>query len=184
MRARDNPFNSERVTGVRFLCETPEDALWKHLEALNWQGAIVGPCGSGKTTLLEATERHLSARGFQVDFYRLNTQTTVLPASLWHQSYGENHALLVDGFEQLKPWHRYRLIRHGRGFRAFIVTSHRPTPLPLWLATSTTPTLLQQVARELGQPLSLEDAQILWQTHRGNIRLALWQLYDEYSLNK
>lgn len=183
MNAKDNPFASERVTALSFVCsgETGHDALWEQLEALGWRGAIVGPCGTGKTTLLEGTQRTLAARGFEAKLWRLDRQERRLSRDFWECSFGSNDALLVDGVEQLAAWEWLRLRRHARGAGAFVVTSHRANSLPVWLRTTTSPTLLQQLVRDLGERLSDDAAHALWRRHNGNLRLALWQLYDEYT---
>lgn len=179
MKARDNPFASERVTALPFVAEAGIATLWQRLEALHWHGAIVGPCGTGKTTLLEATAHHLAGREFRVAQWRLDTRTRCLPRPCWHGAPGPEDALLVDGIEQLSLWEWNRLLWHARRVGAFIVTSHRPTSLPLWLRTATSPALLQQLVRDLGETLSNAEAEALWQQHGGNLRLALWQLYDD-----
>jgi hypothetical protein len=159
----------------------PETA-WNRLEALNWRGAIVGPCGSGKTTLLEAVEHRFRAQGMAVSFWRLSTDSPRLPHPLQSHPIVANEALLVDGAEQLSAWNWYRLRRHARHAGAFVITSHRPLSLPLWLQTSTSPALLQKLVEQLGEHLSDEEARSLWQATRGNLRLALWQLYDQYAM--
>jgi len=64
MRARDNPFSTDRVLRVRYRPQgVTWDALLERLEALGWRAAIVGPEGSGKTTLLEDLRPRLAERG-------------------------------------------------------------------------------------------------------------------------
>jgi hypothetical protein len=66
MRARDNPFSTDRVLQVRYRPQgVTWDALMARLEAFGWRAAIVGPEGSGKTTLLEDLAPRLKARGFE-----------------------------------------------------------------------------------------------------------------------
>jgi hypothetical protein len=65
MRARDNPFSTDRVLRVRYRPQgVTWDALMARLEALGWRAAIVGPEGAGKTTMLEDLQPRLAARGF------------------------------------------------------------------------------------------------------------------------
>jgi polynucleotide 5'-kinase involved in rRNA processing len=74
VRARDNPFRTERVLRVRFrLPSGTWDDLLARFEALGRRAAIVGPQGSGKTTLLEDLAPRLRARGYSIRELRLDT---------------------------------------------------------------------------------------------------------------
>ncbi|MBK8000329.1 MAG: hypothetical protein IPK15_16805 [Verrucomicrobia bacterium] len=75
MRARDNPFSTDRVLRVRYRLRGESwDSLLSRLAALKYRGAIVGPEGAGKTTLLEDLEPHLVAKGFEVVSLRLTRE--------------------------------------------------------------------------------------------------------------
>ena len=75
MRARDNPFRTDRVLAVRYrLDQGTFDGLLDRLDALGRRAAIVGPKGSGKTTLLEDLAPRLRDRGFTVRELRLNEE--------------------------------------------------------------------------------------------------------------
>jgi hypothetical protein len=72
MRARDNPFSTDRVLKVRYRPQGESwGALMVRLASLRYRAAIVGPEGSGKTTLLEDLAPRLEAVGFAVRFVRL-----------------------------------------------------------------------------------------------------------------
>jgi hypothetical protein len=61
VKARENPFRSERIESIPYIF--PEDDSWelllRRLGALGFRGAICGPEGSGKTTLLEELGRRV-----------------------------------------------------------------------------------------------------------------------------
>jgi len=65
-----------------------------------------------------------------------------------------------------------------------IITVHRPSRLPTLLRTTTTPQLLQQITNELLSGNTPPPARIeeLYATHRGNLREALRELYDDFAV--
>ena len=95
--------------------------------------------------------------------------------------------VVVDGYEQLSWWQRWRLRRDCRVRGAgLLVTTHRPTRLPLLAQTSTSVTLLRQLVTVLLERhpngIELADADVVraFESHRGNLREALLELYDVY----
>jgi hypothetical protein len=76
MKARRNPFRSERVEGVRFrfLGDGTWDGLMARLAELGYRGAIVGSDGSGKTTLLDELAPRIAGAGFGVRRLWLNDE--------------------------------------------------------------------------------------------------------------
>ncbi len=176
MKARENPFRAEKVITLEF---QPQQAtmeqLWQNLAAMGWHGALVGPCGTGKTTLLETLQARLESERKTVLFLRFDTKQRRLQIP---ERKGEV-ALLVDGVEQLSRFDSWRLARFGRSFPIFVVTSHRPTFLPVWVLTQTSPQLLQNLCSELEVEVSAEKATFLWEKYAGNLRFSLGELYDE-----
>lgn len=181
MRARDNPFSSERVLRVRY---QPQgwtwDELLNRLRALRFRAAIVGPKGSGKTTLLEDLAGLLSDRGYVTRHCRLTTENRSFGVADWRRitsHLGPRDIVLLDGCEQLSwiRWHHFRLATHGAG--GLIVTTHFPGRLPTLLRTTTSPMLLAQILRQLTveRPADMDD---LHARHRGNLREAIRELYD------
>ena len=154
MRARDNPFSTDRVLAIRYRgCDW--DALLSRLAALSYRAAIIGPEGSGKTTLLEDLGVRLAASGV-------------------------SDVALVDGADLLgaREWRRLQAQR-----RRLIVTSHRAGLLPTLIACSTTPELLADIARDLaGNSLEPRRVQELFRRHGGNVREALRELYESYAV--
>ncbi len=187
MKARENPFASERVlAAIRYEClEGTLDMLVARLEALGWRAAIVGPHGSGKTTLLEDLGRALEARGFRIVTVRLTTDDR-RPPRAWPDRAGgpgPNDIVLLDGAEQLSMagWLRFR--RRARRAAGLIITSHARGRLPLLVSCTTNADLLARIVDRLSPaPMArVPCAAELFGRHRGNLRDALRELYDVYA---
>ncbi len=92
--------------------------------------------------------------------------------------------IVVDGYEQLGLWHRWRLARRCRreGW-GLLVTAHRAIGLPTVFETSTTPELAREIIDRLapGQAL-IDQAQIAarFRAAAGNLRELLFDCYDLY----
>lgn len=184
MRARDNPFASERVLEIRY--RLPDGWTWEslldRLAALGWRAAIVGPHGRGKTTLLEDLAPRLEARGFQVrplslwdDHPRLRSEDRARLRDLDSRDF-----VLLDGAEQLGRLSWLFLKIRCRRAGGLLVTSHRPGLLPTLLECHTSPGLLAGIVRELTgeEPPDAADMETLFARHAGNLRSALRELYD------
>ena len=125
MRARDNPFATDRVLQLRYQFRTsPDDgldALLARLESLRFRASIIGPHGSGKTTLLEDLGVHLADRGWHIHSLFLNEQDRAYPLEFLRHSpqFTLHDIILLDGCEQLGPWNwrRFRIWRSGRRVR-------------------------------------------------------------------
>jgi hypothetical protein len=178
MKARQNPFRTERVLAVRYRPQAESwDGLLARLEALRWRGAIVGPHGSGKTTLLEDLAPRLRARGFRVRALRLDDRSPALPADTLH-GLGSREIVLLDGGEVLGAWAWRRFARKTRAAGGVVATLHRAGRLPTWVECTPTPALLEAIIREVGGAEFAGRAPSLFAEHRGNMRNALRALYD------
>jgi len=184
MRARDNPFRTERVLRVRYrLAGGTWDGLLDRFDALGRRAAIVGLHGTGKTTLLEDLAPRLRARGFGIRELRLDTETPRFEPGFLDRffgSLGERDVILFDGAEQLGWLARLRFQRRARGAAGLLVTCHRPGLLPTLLTTSTTPELLSGIVEEI-LGTRLPEVSSLFEKHDGNLREVLRELYDLYS---
>jgi hypothetical protein len=180
MKARDNPFRTERVDALRYRSrDFSWDDLESRLEANRWRGAIVGPEGHGKTTLLaEWAERRRRAGDLVVQCRiasgqrRLaEPQRGMLKAKAW---------IFVDSAEQLGwlGWQELRWLTSNAC--ALVVATHRPGRLATVHACHTSPALLAELVAELDS--GLQDWDALWTRHRGNVRMALRELYDRCAL--
>lgn len=188
MRARDNPFRSDRVLAVRYrlLHGTWED-LFAQLEALGFRAAIVGPQGSGKTTLLEDLKPRLEAGGFSVRELRLDTESPSFEPEFLEDLFatlGSHEVILFDGAEQLKWAEWVRFERRSRAAAGLVITSHRPGLLPTLLETTTTPELLRGLVDQILGDRAAELRPLLpgiLERHRGNVRESLRELYDHFA---
>lgn len=187
MRARDNPFRSERVLEVRYRPAGSWEALLAKLESLGRRAAIVGPKGSGKTTLLEDLAPRLRAAGFGVRELRLDAETPRFAPGFLEEffaSIGSRDVILFDGAEQLGrvAWALFE--RRARAAGGLVVTSHRSGLLPTLIETSTTPELLDLLVEQILGDRAIEVRPLtprLFEKHRGNLREALRELYDHYA---
>lgn len=210
MKARDNPFSTDRVLKARY---RPRGITWEEilarLDALDRRAAIVGPEGSGKTTLLEDLGPRLRSKGFTIRELFLNQ--TITRAGEWTRrgnpagflkilSKGKRHripfpvdffraltdrdVILFDGADLLtRPaWARFlRLTRLAAGL---VVTAHAPGRLPSLVHCSTTPELFEEIVGEIAPSEIRRLRGItpgLFRKHRGNLRDALRELYDLYA---
>ncbi|HVR84286.1 MAG TPA: hypothetical protein VMU54_08245 [Planctomycetota bacterium] len=188
MRARDNPFRSDRVLSVRYRleCGTWEELL-ERFDALGRRAAIVGPQGSGKSTLLEDLAPHFRDRGGSVCPLRLDAGLPRFEKEFLHDflaSLTPRSVIFFDGAEQLgrMAWSRFE--RRSRMAGGLLVTLHRPGRLPTLLETRTSPELFDSLVRQIlgdraGEVRSLMPR--LYEKHGGNLRDALRELYDHYA---
>lgn len=188
MRARDNPFKTDSVLGVRYrLRDRTWEELLGQLRRLGYRAAVVGPHGSGKTTLLEDLEPRLASLGFSVIRLRLDDETRRFERGFLRSLFrnlGERDLLLFDGAEQMGrlAWRRFKSGAKRAG--GLIITSHRRGRLPTLIECETSPELLGEIIRELigGEAEArCGMAEKLHAKHQGNLRDALREMYDMYS---
>jgi len=188
MKARNNPFRTDRVLDVRYrLHDVSLTDLLNRLQRLSYRAAIVGPNGSGKTTLLEDLEPEICALGFRVRHLRLDDQKRNFPRAFIKMFLAELSAqdfIFFDGAEQMSAlrWHEFKAKSRKAG--GLLITSHAKGMLPTLTLCSTSPELLEEIVSSLlnGESLlSLPSTKKLFQKHDGNIRGALREMYDIYA---
>jgi hypothetical protein len=163
-------------------------ALVDRLAAQGWRGAIVGPHGSGKSTLVVALAAELERRGRRVAAFVLSEGQRRLPDA-WRTLPAGPLVVIVDGYEQLSSWSRWRLrlAARGRGW-GLLVTSHRPLGLPTLFETrvelETLRELVRQLAPSADQRIGDDDIRAAFAAHAGNAREALFALYDVYEARR
>lgn len=176
MKARDNPFRSERVDALAYRAP---DFCWEDLEArlatAGGRGAIVGPQGHGKTTLLREWAKRRRAAGGEVVFIRIAEYQRRLTAEQ-REVLSLPGCIFVDSAEQL-GWLGWReLLRQTARASGVVVTTHRPGRLATIFTCRTNPQLLDSLVRELTGDDT--DCVSSWSRHGGNVRLALREFYD------
>ncbi len=189
-QAAGNPFSTRHTRpgaiAYRFPPGESPERLVERLRAGDWRGQIVGPHGSGKSTLLAAVLPALQSAGQRPLLVELHDGQRRLPAD-FRQSIEAAAAgvVVVDGYEQLAPWNRYRLRRLCRRRKlGLLVTTHRPVGLPDLFRTDVAPELawdlVEHVLAGLPPLLTPEQLRQRLSRHRGNLREVFFDLYDLY----
>ena len=185
MRARDNPFRSEKIERLGYRLEgTTWTELLARCERLNYRCAVVGRYGSGKTTFLEELEKQLQGARFRTRLIRLRMGRRVFVPTLLNRltkGLTRREILLFDSAGQLNyaAWHWLRWnSRHARGL---IITVHKPGRLPtLWECRTSSALLAELLAHLLDCcPDQVRHlAANLCDKHDGNLREAFRECYD------
>ncbi len=188
MKARDNPFSTDRVLGVRYqLLHDDWPGLLARLARMDYRAAIVGPHGVGKTTLLEDLQEKLDARGMPSVSLRLDADHRAFERRALDDAFARvtpQHVICFDGAEQLTPFAWLRFKRRARGARGLIITSHKSGLLPTLIECGTSVELLDDIIRRLAPAAAADAAPTageLFQKHHGDLRLALREMYDWYA---
>lgn len=195
-----NPFSTRSVRpgALPFLFDHGEDAgdIVERLRQQNWFGQIVGPHGSGKSTLLATLRPALEAAGREMRLVQLqqsegrirNTigkliagQHSPLKKLAWHR-FSASTQLIIDGYEQLGPLARWRVVRRCRRRRCgLLVTSHRDSGLPTIYTMQPRLELALALVRRLlptADVICQSDIEAAWRAQHGNLRELLFSLYD------
>ena len=189
--ASQNPFRSTRIEALSF---RPQGTSWEdllvRLKLSNYRAAIIGPEGSGKTRLLESLAEPLARSGFEPYFFSAKAVHAKCPLAYIERlfrSLSDRHVLLLDGAEQLGwaswLWCKWRSCSLG----GLVITAHLAGHLPTLYRSTTNCALLRDLIVELAGEEDhgiLTQAEHLFVQHRGNIRLALLDLYDTAAESK
>jgi hypothetical protein len=185
----DNPFSTRRVRpgAIPYIFPPGQDvrALVDRLRQSGWWGEIVGPHGSGKSTLLATLITAVECAGRTIIMVELHDGQRCFPLKLYELRLRCPAMLVVDGYEQLSRWNRWRLKRscrrHGVGL---VVTAHKSVGFPELCRTTATPELARRiVAKLLGGstgPFSPDEVAEVLARRRGDLREMLFDLYDFY----
>lgn len=187
MRARENPFRSDRVERIAYWFEHDTwDTLLERFARLSRRAAIVGPEGTGKTTLLEQMAGRLSELGWEAVLERMSPADGAARAGDMLRraaALAPRDVLLLDGADHLPPLAWLRLRRRTRSAGGLLITSHRAGMLPTLIDTSASLRIVRDVVAGLlgGKCPAVERALPgLLAARRGNVRLILRDLYDLY----
>ncbi len=186
--AKNNPFGAKRIRAIGYLPqELSCQEIISQLEKLDYTAAVVGPHGSGKSTLLRDMEEQLSQSGVYTKKLFINLDTK-LPWQTIKEcvcSMPPKSVLFFDGANHL-PFLRFRQLRSMTQKRSIglVITSHDEGPLPTLLVCRGRLDLLTELTQQLlpeHQTIRQSHLAALFESHRGNIRDCLWQLYDDYA---
>lgn len=151
-------------------------------------GAIVGPHGSGKSTLLLRVADEIEAGGTSVARLRMRSWRDGWRTIAAFRIVGRNGIVCIDGWECLAgPVRRLvRLLAWATG-RGLVVTMHRRDSMPELATCLTSPGLLASIVDRLpgrsdwyGTLIGAEDVRTAFDRRRGDIREALYDLYDVF----
>ena len=186
-----NPFCASRLRPgtIDYVFEQGKtlEQLVDALEANAWHGQITGGHGTGKSTLLAALKPAMEGRGRLVKSITLVAGQRHLPREFTRSlrlSAGQGVAA-VDGVEQLHFWNRLLLNRfcQNQGV-GLVVASHRSADLPSLYETAVDEARAWSVVQQLqnGFPLQIQIGDLVERLaqHQGNLREALFDLYDLY----
>lgn len=189
-----NPFSTRFVRpgamAYFFSDDVSLERIVARLRDNNGWGQILGPHGTGKSTLLQAITPQLAAAGKQIELFTLHQgqpRLDVEPRRI--RNWNERTQIIVDGYEQLSWWHRWRLVRECRKRRAgLLVTTHRDLGLPTLFETRGSLETTQLIAsRLLGDEthlISSQDVAAAFHQNRSNVRETLFALYDLYEVRR
>jgi len=195
-----NPFSTRHVRPGRV---EPLDAegrpldcgrILDRLEQFGNRGLLLGPHGSGKSTLLGRLIEGLRDRD------RSQGRTTILaggetprpggrggrpdPLRLLRMIGGapKGSIVCVDGWERLGPPLRLCMATAVRCLGlGLLATAHRPGPLPVLVRMQPSQALLAAIVDRLpchGGRITAADIESAYDASRGNLREALFGLYD------
>ena len=160
------------------------DGVLERLVALGGSCSIEGLHGRGKTTALLALANRADHRGLAVAVQRVRSIRDLVRVCCSLIRLPPGGTLFIDGWESL-GWFSCRLVRllvtlHARHL---VVTSHRPSGLPLLMQCRTSPRLLTMLVAHLpdhGPMIDARDVDDAFDRHGGNLRESLYDLYDRF----
>lgn len=188
--AKINPFSTRFVKpgAIPFYFEKPASAslLVDRLAANGWCGQIIGPHGSGKSTLVETLKPSIPREIHGVTLHVKDNKREIFSSLMEKVTcLGEEHLLVLDGFEQLSPGQRKEMVQVCCQRKVgMLVTAHEDLGLPTLFQVSPVKEVLHRVVQRLLSesaikiPQEVIDAAFL--KYQPDLREALFSLYDQY----
>ncbi len=185
-----NPFSSRHVRpgAVPFLFPdgTTAASLAERLRDAGWRGQIIGPHGSGKSALVASLAPAIEETGRRAVLFELHDGQRRMPEGFPPPDAVEGQCVvIVDGYEQLSPWNRFRLRRtcESSGW-GLLVTAHKPVGLPELFRLAPDLSVAQRIVAWLvrGGRAAVEPEEVAasFAAHQGDLREMLFDLYDLY----
>lgn len=188
-----NPFSTRfiRPGAIAYRFEEGESAktLVDRLESQGWLGEIIGPHGTGKSSLLEALAPELASRRRVVRFQLTATSPRLSLGQLFGGRWDAKTLVVIDGYEQLGAAARGLLAARRRLSGAgMLVTAHSRCGFPVLCETEGSEPRLAAIVEELvagsGATISRSEVAQALQAAGGDMRDALFRLYDLYELRR
>jgi energy-coupling factor transporter ATP-binding protein EcfA2 len=185
---KSNPFATRFIrpgaSPFLFLDDDSAEAIVERLKANRWRGQIIGEHGSGKSTLVATLVPLMEAAGKSIVLIKIGPGERRLP-EIDKSSLLPTTELIVDGYEQLSWWSRWKLRwliwRSGAGL---VVTSHANVGLPTVYVTKSSEEVASAVVSKLlaneGAPISSSEITDAYRAAGGNVRETLFRLFDVY----
>jgi len=148
------------------------------------RGAIEGPHGTGKSTLLAALAAALRRDGRLAASLRVRSPWDAAAVLAAIAAAGPGRMVLVDGWDSLgRPCGLLAILLARARRCGLVVTSHRPSGLPVVVRCGSAPALLAAIVARLpdhGGAITAADVDEAFHRHAGNLREALFDLYDRF----
>jgi hypothetical protein len=194
IRGRTNPFATRWTRPGAIPFQFPNqltlDELVGRFNRCDWRGAILGPHGSGKSTLLATLLPAIEAKSKHVVLFQLHDRQRRLPLSRQRlNQLGPTDVIVIDGYEQLSRYERWRLLRNCRRRRCgLLVTSHNACGLPVLFRTEPSLSLIERLIERYLPPhadwISREEVEDAWRRHAANVREVFFDLYDRFEVRR
>lgn len=186
MRARDNPFSTNRVEGILQFDPALMGESWDEIDSrwlkLNKRAALIGPHGAGKTTFIDSFSQRLVDQGAEVLRIFLNSESPRISSRQWKElTKATGKIIILDGEEQLNQFQRWRFHRLTEESGGLLISRHSQGKLPIMLEFTPKIETLFHCVRKLAPeyyPQLEPDLDQWWQDDNGNIRLILLRCYD------
>ncbi|MCC6219863.1 MAG: hypothetical protein IT291_01325 [Deltaproteobacteria bacterium] len=179
MRARDNPFSTDRLEQLNYHFQSDSwDDVISRLKSIGTCSAVVGQEGSGKTLFLEQLALQLKQRGFDAKLFRIGKSEKLLISDSALQ---ENCYVLVDDADLLGHCFMQLLRYRTRQTAGLIISSHKARrTIPTLISCQTSAELLYLLVNNLLEKhnaIRFSEISNIYKRNCGNIRLALLELY-------
>ncbi len=185
--AHQNPFAAIHLDRLDYQFPSvgnSSEQIFERWQSLGFRASIVGPCGHGKSTLLDQMAKVIKRKGLgstRIMLRRGEWRFDQRHREMINDTIFNDFVLFIDGVEQL-PWWYWNWNLHFVWPKSLklLITSHVAGRLPTLYRAETSPELLSKLVQELlsGRSLPHQDLGLLYSRHRGNLRMALLELYD------
>ncbi len=186
------PHGSGKTTLLEFLVPRIGKVVTK-LDVAGRAALPTGTSASAQSTVIDLIDWHRcndQPADYSVVWLTLRgaKASANLLRSAW-QLCDTKSVLVLDGYEQLSLWSRYRAVVKQRSRNCgLLLTSHKPTYLPTLIETSVTPDLARRILQQLldtdtcHRTWFMDEARLenLLKANRGNFREVLMAYYDRF----